>query len=114
MKPRVSLHSRFWPENPNEDVNEVLSESIAKWSDDLDIELLEGLAGIRVYYIERLPRTSAVNGLVRIVWGEGDTPASISGSGVCQLGRSQPGQSPTPSAISGHSNVGGLEMLFIS
>lgn len=55
------------PEDPNEDVDEVLDEFLAKWRDELDIELLEGLAGIGVYYLERLPRPSAVYGLAQIV-----------------------------------------------
>ena len=53
--------------DPNEDVDEALHESLTQWGDELDVELLEGLTGIGVYCLERLPRHSATEGLVRIV-----------------------------------------------
>jgi lantibiotic modifying enzyme len=53
--------------DPNEEMDRALVEILAPAAPQLPCELLHGLAGIGVYFVEREPRASASPGLARVV-----------------------------------------------
>jgi lantibiotic biosynthesis protein len=61
--PRLGDPHALLDDDPNQDVDEMLVEILSALRGSIDPELVVGLAGLGTYYLERLPRASAISGL---------------------------------------------------